>query len=74
VQGDKGAAEIVWTGTNTGSFNGMPPTNKPVTMRAVATLQTRDGKIMRARHYLDVAGMMAQLGVMPAAPPAQPPS
>jgi predicted ester cyclase len=31
VEGNKGAAEIVWTGTNTGSLNDMPATNKQVT-------------------------------------------
>ena len=67
VEGNKGAAEIVWTGTNTGSFNGMPATNKPATIRAVATMETDGGKITRVRHYLDVAGLMAQLGATPGA-------
>jgi steroid delta-isomerase-like uncharacterized protein len=65
VAGTRGAAEIVWTGTNTGSFNGMPPTNKQVTVRAAAVIETDGSKITRARHYLDVAGLMAQLGVTP---------
>ena len=63
IDGDRGAAEIVWTGTNTGSFMGQPPTGKAVTMRAVGVLETAGGKITRARHYIDVAGMMAQLGM-----------
>jgi steroid delta-isomerase-like uncharacterized protein len=70
IDGNRGAAEIVWTGTNTGSLNGMPPTGKPVTMRAVAVIETDGSRITRARHYLDVAGMMAQLGVAPGAQPA----
>ena len=63
IDGDRGAAEIVWTGTNTGSFMGQPPTGKAVTVRAVGVLETAGGKITRARHYLDVAGLMAQLGL-----------
>ncbi len=63
IDGDRGAAEIVWTGTNTGAFMGQPPTGKAVTVRAVGVLETAGGKITRARHYLDVAGMLGQLGL-----------
>src|SRR5438132_709734 len=33
VQGNNGAAEIVWRGTNTGSLMGQPPTGKKVEVR-----------------------------------------
>ena len=62
VEGNKGAAEIVWRGTNRGSLMGQPATNKAVTVRAVVFLDTDGSKITRASHYIDVAGMMAQLG------------
>ena len=68
VDGTRGAAEVVWTGTNRGPFNGMSPTNRPVTMRAVVVLETDGSRIMRSRHCLDIAGMMAQLGVGQGAP------
>ncbi|HEV8634485.1 MAG TPA: ester cyclase [Chloroflexota bacterium] len=68
VAGNQAAGEIVWTGTNTGSLNGMPPTGKPVRVRAVFVLTEEGGKIARARHYLDIAGMMSQLGVAPPPP------
>src|SRR5947199_1635613 len=32
VEGNKGAAEIVWRGTNRGSLMGQPPTGKAVTV------------------------------------------
>jgi steroid delta-isomerase-like uncharacterized protein len=67
LDGDRGAAEVVWAGTNTGPLLGRPPTGKAVAVRAVAVLETAGGKITRARHYLDVAGMMAQLGAAPGA-------
>ena len=35
VDGGKGAAEIVWRGTNRGSLMGHPPTGKAVTVRSV---------------------------------------
>jgi steroid delta-isomerase-like uncharacterized protein len=65
VEGDKGAAEIVWRGTNTGSLMGQPPTGKPVTVRAVVVLETDGNQIRRLSHYIDVASMMAQLGGTP---------
>jgi steroid delta-isomerase-like uncharacterized protein len=67
VDGDKGAAEIVWRGTNRGPLMGHPATGKAVTVRAVVVLETQGGKITRSSHYIDVAGMMAQLGMGAAA-------
>ena len=63
VDGNRGAAEIVWRGTNRGPLMGQPPTGRSVTVRAVVVLDTNGSKITRASHYIDVAGMMAQLGV-----------
>jgi len=67
IDGKNGAAEIVWRGTNSGSLMGQPPTGKPVTVRAVLVIETNGSKITRSSHYIDVAGMMAQLGVAPGA-------
>ena len=63
VDGNRGTAEIVWRGTNRGSLMGRPPTGKPVTVRAVVCIDTNGSKVTRSAHYIDVAGMMAQLGV-----------
>ena len=68
VSGNQAAGEILWTGTNSGSLNGMPATNKRVQVRAVAVLTEEGGKIARLRHYIDVAGMLTQLGAMPQPP------
>jgi steroid delta-isomerase-like uncharacterized protein len=62
IEGHRGAAEIVWRGTNTGSLMGQPATGRAVTVRAVAVLETDGSKITRSSHYIDLAGMMAQLG------------
>ena len=67
VEGDKGAAEIVWRGTNRGALMGNPPTGKSVTVRAVAVVETKGGKITRSTHYIDMASLMAQLGIAPGA-------
>jgi steroid delta-isomerase-like uncharacterized protein len=63
VDGNKGAAEIEWRGTNRGSLMGQPPTGKAVTVRAALVIESDGNKIARCSHYIDVAGMMAQLGL-----------
>ena len=62
VAGNKGAAEILWRGTNRGSLMGNAPTGRAVEVRAVVVIETDGAKITRATHYIDVAGMTAQLG------------
>jgi len=57
VSGNKGAAEILWKGTNRGSLMGNPATNRPVEVRAVVVIDTDGAKITRSTHYIDVAGM-----------------
>jgi steroid delta-isomerase-like uncharacterized protein len=63
IDGKNGAAEIVWRGTNRGSLMGQPPTGKSVNVRAVVVLETDGTGVTRSSHYIDVAGMMTQLGV-----------
>ena len=67
IDGKNGAAEIMWRGTNRGSLMGQPPTGKSVNVRAVLVIETNGSAITRSSHYIDVAGMMAQLGVAPSA-------
>ena len=62
IDGKNGAAEIVWRGTNSGSLMGQPASGKPVVVRAVVVIETDGSAITRSSHYIDVAGMMAQLG------------
>jgi len=70
VDGNRGAAEIVWRGTNRGSLMGQPATGKSVTVRAVVMIETDGNKMTRVSHYIDVAGMMAQLGTASNVQPA----
>jgi hypothetical protein len=46
---------------------GQPPTGKSIAVRSVVTLDTDGNKIKQCTHYIDVAGMMTQLGAMPGA-------
>jgi steroid delta-isomerase-like uncharacterized protein len=70
VGDDAVAAEITFTGTNSGPMemggNQIPPTNRQVTGRGSYIARVRDGKIVEFRSCPDVAGLMMQLGLMPA--------
>jgi steroid delta-isomerase-like uncharacterized protein len=63
VEGNRGAAEIEWRGTNRGPLMGQPATGRSIAVRAVLIIETNGAKVTRSSHYIDVAGMMAQLGV-----------
>jgi predicted ester cyclase len=64
------AAEIVFSGTNTGAMAmggmEMPPTGKSAQGRGTYIARVRDGKIVEFRAHPDAAGVMMQLGLMPA--------
>ena len=65
---DSVAAEITFTGTNSGPMvmggMEMPPTGKAVTGRGSSLAKARDGKIVEFRAHPDAAGIMMQLGLM----------
>jgi steroid delta-isomerase-like uncharacterized protein len=62
IDGNRGVAEILWRGTNTGALMNRPATGRAVTVRAVVVIET-DGKLItRSTHYIDIAGLMGQLG------------
>jgi len=65
ADGDRVADRIVARGTHTGEFLGIPPTGKPVTVKALNMYRIAGGKIVEAWHIEDVFGMMVQLGVVP---------
>lgn len=69
VGDDAVAAELEFTGTNTGplQMGGMeiPATNKSVVGRGSYIARVRDGKIVEFSTHPDAAGMMMQLGLMP---------
>jgi steroid delta-isomerase-like uncharacterized protein len=49
-------------GANTGTWNGQPPTGRPVTMRGVDVFTVTAGKITSAEGYFDRQAMAEQLG------------
>ncbi len=54
-----------FTGTNTGSFLGLPPTGKKVTVQAAGMFRVVDGKVTDNWVNLDALAMMQQLGLAP---------
>jgi predicted ester cyclase len=51
---------------NSGSFMGMPPTGREVRIRGLELFRIRDGKIVELWRHDDDAGLMRQLGLIPA--------
>jgi steroid delta-isomerase-like uncharacterized protein len=66
TEGDRIAGRWTMRGTNTGAFNGMPPTGKPVTMAGFDLLRVEDGRLAELWHLEDTAGMLGQLGLLEA--------
>ena len=51
--GGRVAAEWIMRGTNSGSFNGLPPTGIAIESRGSDFIETRDGKVSRVVGYFD---------------------
>lgn len=66
VEGDRIMAFSTWTGTHRGEFLGIPATGRSVTVEAWTLDRYRDGRLTESRIIMDVAGMLMQLGVIPA--------
>ena len=66
IDGRNFAFENVSTGTNTGAVGPIPATGRPLTIRGVAVgVVSGDGLVEHHRDYWDMAGLLAQLGVLP---------
>lgn len=66
ADGDKVVVRWHWNGTNTGSFRGIPASNKAVTDNANVIYQLKDGKIVHAWVQGDRLGVLTQIGAIPA--------
>jgi predicted ester cyclase len=66
---DSVAAELEFTGTNTGplAMGGMeiPATGRSVVGRGAYFARVRNGQVVEFSSHPDAAGMMTQLGLMP---------
>ena len=68
AEGDRLVGRWVMRGVNTGSFNAMPATGRPVTLMGL--LRVERDCFAEVWGVADIAGMLQQLGVMPAPPSA----
>ena len=60
--GDWVAAQVTWTGTNTGDFSGQPPTGRTVSITELEIVRCQDGRIVDLRQVADLGTLMSQLG------------
>ncbi len=65
AEGDKVGGNWSFSGTNTGSFLGLAPTGKKVTVQAAGIFRVVDSKLTDNWVNLDGMGMMQQLGLAP---------
>jgi steroid delta-isomerase-like uncharacterized protein len=65
AEGDMVAVYATFTGTNTGSFGGLPPTNKLVEVKYLAIFRIEDGKMAEVWVEWDNLSRLAQLGLSP---------
>jgi steroid delta-isomerase-like uncharacterized protein len=68
ADGDKVIARWSATGTNTGPFNGMPPSGKFARSSGITIFRIADGRIAEEWSESDMLGLLTQIGVIPGGP------
>jgi steroid delta-isomerase-like uncharacterized protein len=63
---DRLVIRAVYRGTHQREFQGIPPTNKKVTITATGLNHLENGRIVRNIVEFDLAGLLMQLGAIPA--------
>ena len=63
AEGDLVMSHYRWTGTNTGSVEGMPATGKAMDVEGVDIIRFKDGKGVEHWGYFDMGKMMEQMGM-----------
>ena len=67
ASGDVVATRGKWSAIHSGTFNGVPATNRPVSIDIMIFDHVQDGRIVKHYGALDVMGLMAQIGALQAA-------
>jgi predicted ester cyclase len=65
VSGDKLAVTLIWRGTHTGPYGGVPATGKPVEVRDTAIWHFGDGKVTEILTLQDQFAILKQIGYLP---------
>ncbi len=63
--GDKLVRRVQWAGTHRGTFLGIPPTGRRVTVQETIILRVAAGKIAEEWEMADLLGLLQQLGAVP---------
>ena len=66
VEGNTGIGRVTIQGRHTGTFMGIPATNRPVSFDTVDIVKYREGKIREHYGLFDGLGLFMQLGLIPA--------
>ena len=66
ARGDHACIPWKLTGTNRGPLAMLPATDRPVALHGLHYVELADGRIRRARGFLDLYDAATQLGVLPA--------
>ena len=65
AEGDKVACRWISRGTHKGTYMGVAPTNKLVTIPGISFFRIVNGKIVEGRASWDMIGCLTQLGALP---------
>ena len=65
AEGDKVVARWKWSGTHTGNWVGIPPTNKEASCGGTYTFRIVDGKVVEQWTHWGAFGLYVQLGLVP---------
>ena len=66
AEDDRVMVRIVLSGTHEGPFLGVEPTGEEIAMSAIVVYRFEDGKIVERWSEGDIAGLLRQLGELPA--------
>ena len=65
VSADRLAVSLIWRGTHTGGYGGVPATGKPVEVRDQAIWHFTGGKVAEILTLQDQFGLLKQIGYLP---------
>jgi len=65
VSGDKLAATLIWRGTHSGSYGGLPATGRPVRVRDTAIWHFTGGQVAEIWTLQDQFAFLKQVGYLP---------
>ena len=66
VSDDTVTVQVRWTGTHTGSYGGVPATNRAVDVRVISIWRFVDNKVVENWALQDQFGLVQQVDYLPA--------